>query len=83
MPEEEKTIQQPNPSEEEVTIALKKGELFQLNLCVVARLSAAQTKFVNAYCPEEQESAESLMNYLTALSEKITKKLREDEGAGA
>jgi len=83
MPEEEKNNQQPNPSEEEVTITLKKGELFQLNLCVVARLSAAQMKFANAYCKEEQESAESLMGYLTMLSGKISEALKDPEGAGA
>ena len=58
--------------DEEVTITLKRGELFQLNLCVVARLGTAQCKFANAFCEEEQKSTEGLINFLTALSIKLT-----------
>lgn len=67
---------QPN-KEERVAVMLARSDVFQLNLCVVARLSAAQMKFANAYCEEEQKAAESLINYLTALSAKLSEALKD------
>lgn len=72
--EAEEKKQQPNDGE--ITISLKRNEVFQLNLCVVARVSAAQMKFANAYCAEEQKSAESLIAYLTGLSAKLSEALK-------
>jgi len=63
--------------EERMPVMLTRSEIFQLNLCVVARLSAAQMKFANAYCEEEQKSAEALINYLTNLSGKLTEVIRD------
>jgi len=65
--------------EEKVAVMLTRSEIFQLNLCVVARLSAAQMKFANAYCEEEQKSAELLMNYLTGLSAKLSGVLKDGQ----
>ena len=70
---------QPNnqhAGDEKVTLTMTRNEAFQLHLCIVARLSSVQTKFVNAYCPEEQAAAQSLMGYLTELSGKISEVLR-------
>jgi hypothetical protein len=76
MNEEEK--KQPK-QEERVAVMLTRSEIFQLNLCVVARLSTVQAKFVNAYCEEEQKSAEALINYLTGLSGKITEAIKDGQ----
>ena len=65
--------------EEKLPLMMTRSEIFQLNLCVVARLSAAQMKFANAYCEEEQKSAEQLINYLTVLSGKLTEALRDGQ----
>ena len=65
--------------EKEVLVSLTMSQIFQLNLCVVARLSAAQMKFANAYCEEEQKSAEALINYLTGLSAKLSGVLKDGQ----
>lgn len=65
--------------EEEIPVSLTRNQIFQLNLCVVARLSAAQMKFANAYCEDEQKSAEALINYLTGLSAKLTGAIKDGQ----
>jgi hypothetical protein len=55
----------------EVTITLKESEIFQLNLCVVARLGFVQQVWANAKTANEQETSEIQINYLSNLSGKL------------
>lgn len=61
----------------EVTITLKESEIFQLNLCVVARLGFVQQVWANAKTANEQETSEAQINYLSNLSGKLRNVLTE------
>ena len=61
----------------EVTITLKESEIFQLNLCVVARLGFVQQVWANAKTANEQDTSEAQINYLSNLSGKLRNVLTE------
>ena len=61
----------------EVTITLKASEIFQLNLCVVARLGFVQQAWANARTAAEQETSETQITYLSNLSGKLRNVLKE------
>lgn len=61
----------------EVTITLKESEIFQLNLCVVARLGFVQQVWANAKTANEQNACENQIAYLTNLSGKLRDVLKE------
>jgi hypothetical protein len=61
----------------EVTITLKESEIFQLNLCVVARLGFVQQAWANARTAAEQETSETQITYLSNLSGKLRNVLKE------
>lgn len=61
----------------EVTIPLKESEIFQLNLCVVARLGFVQQAWANARTAAEQETSEAQIAYLSNLSGKLRNVLKE------
>ena len=62
--------------EKEITLTFKTSELFQLHLSVLARLGAVQQKYCNAYCGDEQKSAETLLLYLSNLDTKLGEALK-------
>ena len=68
---ETNTKQTTNPGDEEVTLTLKKSEIFQINLSLTTRLSYVQTRWASAITQQEQVACENQIDYLTGLQAKL------------
>jgi len=60
-----------NIVDDELTLTLKRSELFQIHLSLVCRSAAATQKWCNATSADEQNVLQGTIQYLTNLTEKL------------